>query len=315
MLAAPLVAEFVSGNLPIIYLWLLLVYAPLYGGGALLIRELGRRTRRPWPVILTLGLAYGVLEEAFVSFSLFNPDYAELRLLDFGWVPALGIGAWWTVFVIVLHALWSICIPIVLVESFGSELADRPWLGRRGMLVAGGAVVLGAALTMAITLSEDDFVPSPGQLAGSLGVLLALLSLAVWLARTPLAPNVPDPGEAVVAPPPRPLTVTLCAALAAVAFYSGAAQVGPAIVTLAGYAVLCVGGVVVVARWSRRRGWGARHTLALATGALVPHVGFALLQPPLVDVPILLDVAGDLAFAAALVTTLVAAWSRTPRSW
>jgi hypothetical protein len=54
---APLVAEFASGNLPVIYVWLLVIYAPLYGGAALAIRDVGRRTTRPWPVIFTLGLA------------------------------------------------------------------------------------------------------------------------------------------------------------------------------------------------------------------------------------------------------------------
>ncbi|OWY59162.1 hypothetical protein B7486_76060, partial [cyanobacterium TDX16] len=124
VLLAPLVAEFASGNLPISLLWLLLLYAPLYGGAAVLIRDVARRSRRPWTVIVLLGLAYGVAEEAFLSGSLFNPDYADLRLLDFGWIPALGMGAWWTVFVVVLHLVWSTCVPIVLAESVAGELAD-----------------------------------------------------------------------------------------------------------------------------------------------------------------------------------------------
>lgn len=128
MVTAPLVAEFASGNLPVTYVWLLVIYAPLYGGAAVLIRDAGRRSARPWPVIFTLGLAYGVIEESFISFSLFNPDYADLRLLDFGWIPALGIGSWWTTFVVLLHAVWSICVPIALVEALAGDLADRPWL-------------------------------------------------------------------------------------------------------------------------------------------------------------------------------------------
>ncbi len=41
---APLVAEFLLGDLPIDMLGSLLILAPLYGGGALLIREVVRRT-------------------------------------------------------------------------------------------------------------------------------------------------------------------------------------------------------------------------------------------------------------------------------
>ena len=48
---APLVAEFLLGDLPINLLGALLVLAPLYGGGALLIREVVRRTGGGWPNI------------------------------------------------------------------------------------------------------------------------------------------------------------------------------------------------------------------------------------------------------------------------
>ena len=99
---APLVAEFLLGNLPINLLGVLLILAPLYGGGALLIREVVRRTDRGWPTIFMLALAFGVLEEAFTTQSLFNPNYLRLNLhlLDRAYIPALGIGGWWTVFVL-----------------------------------------------------------------------------------------------------------------------------------------------------------------------------------------------------------------------
>ncbi len=77
---APLVAEFLLGNLPIKLLPALNVLAPMYGGRALLIREVVRRTGRGWPSILLLGMAYGIFEEAFTTQSLFNPNYLKLNL-------------------------------------------------------------------------------------------------------------------------------------------------------------------------------------------------------------------------------------------
>src|SRR4051794_36508679 len=99
---APLVAEFLLGNLPIKMLPALVVLAPMYGGGAVLIREAVRHARRGWPTIFALGIAYGIFEEAFTTQSLFNPNYLhlDLHLLDPAYIPALGIGLWWTVFVI-----------------------------------------------------------------------------------------------------------------------------------------------------------------------------------------------------------------------
>jgi len=43
VLAAPLIAEYLLGNLPITMLGALVVLAPMYGGGAILIRETVRR--------------------------------------------------------------------------------------------------------------------------------------------------------------------------------------------------------------------------------------------------------------------------------
>ena len=77
---APLVAEFLLGDLPITMLGSLIVLAPAYGGGALLIREVVRRAGRGWASILVLALAYAILEEAFLTQTLFNPDYLGLNL-------------------------------------------------------------------------------------------------------------------------------------------------------------------------------------------------------------------------------------------
>jgi hypothetical protein len=72
-LLAPLVAEYLLGNLPITWLFALVVLAPMYGGGALLMREAARRRGRGLGTVLVLGVAYGVLEEGLVTQSLFNP--------------------------------------------------------------------------------------------------------------------------------------------------------------------------------------------------------------------------------------------------
>src|SRR6202042_2013403 len=81
---APLVAEFLLGDLPINLLGALVVLAPMYGGGALLIREVVRRTGGGWPSIFVLGFAYAVFEEAFTTQTLFNPNYLHLNLHLFG---------------------------------------------------------------------------------------------------------------------------------------------------------------------------------------------------------------------------------------
>ncbi|MGO8971712.1 MAG: hypothetical protein ACLQDQ_19310, partial [Myxococcaceae bacterium] len=86
-------------------------------GGALLVRETVRRTDRGWPAIFVLALAYGVLEEAFLMQSLFNPNFLgkNLHLLETAYLPELGIGLWYSVFVLTLHMVWGTsCSPCSL---------------------------------------------------------------------------------------------------------------------------------------------------------------------------------------------------------
>jgi hypothetical protein len=186
---APLVAEFLLGNLPITALPALVILAPLYGGGALLIRELARRTGHGWPTIIVLALAYGVLEEGVTTMSLFNPNYAGQRLLDYGYIPALGIGGPWTLYVLLLHTVWSISVPIALVEVLAHSRRTTPWLGRTGLAVTSVLFILGVVATTATSIftSPTQYVASPIQLAASVVVVLLLAGVALRLPRADTA--------------------------------------------------------------------------------------------------------------------------------
>ncbi|HEU4330104.1 MAG TPA: hypothetical protein VFR40_03245, partial [Lapillicoccus sp.] len=73
--------------------------------------------------------AFGVAEEGLLTQSLFDPDYLGLHKLAFGYLPTLGIGLPWTIFVLALHTIWSISAPIAIAEAAFPGRA--PWLGPR----------------------------------------------------------------------------------------------------------------------------------------------------------------------------------------
>lgn len=73
VLITPLIAELLWGSTPIAYAARLLAILPMYGAGALLIRELVRRSKRGWTSILLLGAAYAIVEEGLALQSFFNP--------------------------------------------------------------------------------------------------------------------------------------------------------------------------------------------------------------------------------------------------
>ncbi|MGC2298447.1 MAG: hypothetical protein WA476_06565, partial [Acidobacteriaceae bacterium] len=189
---APLVAEYLLGNLPIKMLIALVALAPMYGGGALLIRELVRRTGRGWPTILLLGSAYTLVEEGFTTQSLFNPDYLKMQmhLLDHAWMPFLHISAWWTLFMFNLHTFWSISVSIALVEALFPAQRQQPWLGRVGDSVVALLFLIGCAAGTGITLRSDHFVASPMQfLCAGLGCVAFILAAFLIPRGQPTAPG------------------------------------------------------------------------------------------------------------------------------
>lgn len=295
---APLVGEFLLGNLPITWWWTLLTLAPLYGGGALLIREFGRRAGFGWPSLVLLGLAYAIVEEAFVTQSLFNPDYVGLRLLDYGYVPALGIGAWWTAYVLGLHMIWSTAVPIALVEAAAGPERRTPWLRPLGLAVVLVVFALGCVAT-AHFQPAATVRASGAQLGGSALVIVALVVLAFVLNRR--RSPVPLTVQAPERPAPSPGWVG-AAALAGGSLFMSLAIVHaaiPAAVNVSAMLVAVTALAGLILRWSRRRGWTELHRLAAAGGLLLTYAWYGFVQVPSVGAPSpLVDLAGNVVFSA-----------------
>lgn len=296
-LLAPWVGEYLHGNMSISALPWLALTAPLYGGGALVIREVARRAGRGWPTMILLGLAYGVIEEGLVTHSLFNPSYFGYSLLSPAHVPALGMGAWWTLFVLTLHTLWSTSAAIALAESMVPERATERWLGNTGLAVAAVLFAVGCVLNWWGTYDLEQFVPSPVQLAATTLVVVLLVAAALRVSEPRQAPT----GRA--APPPWWPGVLVFAATSVfmvLSYLPGWPAAGV-------YVTLYAAAGILVWRWACRPGWGPRHRLALAAGALVTYAWYAFPSSPLIGTRGEVDLIGNVVFAAALAAILALA--------
>jgi len=90
----------VDGNAPLRLIFIYFVTLPMYGCGALFIREPSRRSGRGWPTILILGVACGVVEEGLGNMSLFNPNFYEQHLLSYG--NLFGVGWPWRLYALAI---------------------------------------------------------------------------------------------------------------------------------------------------------------------------------------------------------------------
>jgi hypothetical protein len=274
---SPLVAEFLLGDFTISVIWLLLFLAPMYGGGAVLIREVARRSGRGWPTIVLLGLAYAVLEEGVTTMSLFNPDYYDAHLLDTGYVHALGIAVPWTIYVLALHTVWSISVPIALIEE-GSARRTGPWLRTPGLIVAAVLFVVGAVGSTTSTYGQEHYFAAWPKLL-TVGVVIVALVVAAFLVPRRSAP-------AVSTSAPRPWIVFGALIVLGVLF-EGAQAIpsdSPAVVVL-GVAMMVValaGAVGLVGYWSRAGGWGAWHRFGAAAAGLLTYAWHSFFTTPLV---------------------------------
>jgi hypothetical protein len=300
---APLVAEYLLGDIPIRLLGVIVILAPLYGGGALLIREVVRRTGRGWPSIFVLAFAYAVFEEAFTTQTLFNPNYLNLNLhlLQPAYIPALGIGIWWTVFVLTLHTVWSISVSIGLVEALVPERGTTPWLRSLGLTVTSILFVLAAIATTAHQIKTSHFMASPVQFCASAVVCVVAIAAAFLLPARP-APRVS--GSA-----PNPWLIGAAALAAGSIFLVVPPPWGWTAVAI--YTLLDVIMIATVAILSHREGWKAMHRLALAGGAALAYAWHAFVQHPAVGDAGRSTRVGNVIFAAALFVLLVVAAKRT----
>jgi hypothetical protein len=300
---APLVAEFLLGNLPIKMLPVILVLAPMYGGGALLIRELVRRAGRGWPSIVTLGLAYGIVEEAYTTLSLFNPNYLKLNLhlLQPAYIPALGIGAWWTIFVLNLHTAWSVSASIALVEASVPDRAEVPWLGNVGLAVIAFLFVFGAFVTTRYQLKQDVFRASQAQLVTAGVICIALIVLAFLLPRRSAA------GSGGSIPNPWIVGAVALAAGSAVLLTPSTWNWGAAVGILAIDLAL----VAIVLFWSRGSGWNMGHKLALGAGGALAYGWHAFIENPVAGKGAIMIRVGNAIFFLGAVGLIAFAAGRT----
>lgn len=295
---SPLVAEFLLGDFTVTVLWLLVPLAPMYGGGAVLIREVVRRTGRGWPAIVLLALAYGVLEEGLTTMSLFNPDYLNAHLLDKGYVPALGIAVPWTLYVLALHTIWSISVPIGLVEEWTTR-RTTPWLRTPGLIVAAALFLLGVFGSTASTYGRSHYIAPWPQLLGTVVVIVALVVAAFRVPSRPPADR----------PAPRP-GIVLAVLLGCGAVFEGATAVpgswpGDTAIGVALLVIALAGAAVCLARWSRRAGWGPWHRFAAAAAGLLTYAWHSFLTTPLIGGGPVATPVSHAVLAAAAVLLLV----------
>ncbi|MGC5627757.1 hypothetical protein ACPYO6_05845 [Georgenia sp. Z1344] len=298
-LAAPVCAEMLQAYLaatgdPGELAFATVFLAPLYGGAALLIRDLAVRTGRGWAGILLLAAAFGLAMTGVIDLSMFAGDRPDVsywdELREPTMIAPLGFSAYATLVWVLGHVSMSVGAPLAIHRALAPRHEGRPLLGRFGTVVAVAAWV---AVAVAIHSDGRDmygYAPSIGQVVGVLAGVAALVALAMSPAGRPLrargrgsAREVGSRGSEVeqgerhpaVARPVRTWVIVLAGILGKVLLDLTPPAWG-------GFAFVVA--VVVVAAWllarvSTRRRWGAREGGILGASLVVGGVLVGMLAP------------------------------------
>jgi hypothetical protein len=109
----------------------LIIFFIMYPAGSLLIRELTIRWEKGIASLILLGAAFALVEEGLIVKWLFNPSLSKVGIEGFGYWMGFNWHA--AVDLIVYHVVYSITIPILLVEMIFPRSKRESWIGNIGL--------------------------------------------------------------------------------------------------------------------------------------------------------------------------------------
>jgi len=254
----------------------LIIFSPLYGAPALLVREVARRRELGWPGVLLLAAAFGVVQAAIVDQSMWSTGYRDIPYWTEMSVPTyvapIGLSLYLALSFVGGHVILSIGSPIALVESLTPRRRHERWLGPVVLRMVVLLYVAASALVLKDAYDTGEASATWGQLMGSSLAAVGLVVAAFVVGRRP----------ALILPGPVPRAAYVW--VAAFVAMIGWVAIPPTRIGTALVALIALGAVLVVWRWSHRGDWGQAQVLALASGALVAAGCFAFLTTPIGEV-------------------------------
>ncbi|HTT25611.1 MAG TPA: hypothetical protein VMH90_01435 [Thermoplasmata archaeon] len=199
-LLTPGIPEYLSGSSspvgllgsPLLFLLLLCANLGLYLAGVLLIRETRVRWQLGWASVLALGVAYGIAEEGLALDTLFDPTAGPVSAATA--FHAVGVNWGWTSQILVFHALFSVALPLLLLELALPAWRGRSLLTTRGIYWTAAAYLATIGIAGTLIARYMYWMGAP-VFVGSLAAIGGLVLLARALPADAVRPLAGRPRE------------------------------------------------------------------------------------------------------------------------
>jgi hypothetical protein len=274
LILAPVISEVLSGSTRLSILFVLIPEIMVWGGGALLCRELVRRWRAGETSLLCLGLALSIAEEFIIQqtsiaplpFPGSNPAYGRYG----------GINWLYLLFMLGFESVWVVLIPVQVTELIFPDRRKQPWLRRGGLVATCVAFLIGSRIAWygwtqqaRPRLHAAPYHPPAALILIGLAAIAALIAIA-WLLR-----GYGHSGQIDSRQPANTGLIGFKALIFAAAWFE---LIGLIFVPHPGVAVwipLVAGPIwaliafAIVRYWSAAQGWRDIHRFALSFGAVL----------------------------------------------
>lgn len=187
LILAPVIAEVLTGSTRLSFIYVLIPEVMVWGGGALLCREMVRRWQAGGTSLLLLGLALSIAEEFLIQ----QTSLAPLPFLgaNAAYARAWGINWVYLLFMLGFESVWVVVVPVQTTELIFPRHRAVPWLRTRGLIATCIAFLIGCRIAWygwtqqaRKRLNAGPYEPPGALLACGVGAILLLILLA-WLLR------------------------------------------------------------------------------------------------------------------------------------
>ena len=279
LILAPVISEVLCGSTRLSILFVLIPEIMVWGGGALLCRELVRRWCAGATSLLLLGLALSIAEEFIIQQTSIAP--LPFPGANAGYGRYFGVNWVYFLFMLGFESVWVVLIPVQVTELIFPDLREQPWLRKRGLIATSIAFLLGSRIAWfgwtqkaRPSLHATPYHPPAVLIHFGLAAIVALIGIA-WLVR-----GYGHSGQIDSRQPANPWLIGIKAFLFSAAWFALITLVfipQPGVapwIPLAAGPVWALLSFLLVRYWSATRGWRDIHGFALsfgtALGCMVP---------------------------------------------
>lgn len=278
MILAPLIAEVLPGATRISSLFVLPIEIAIWGGGAVMIREVVRRYQLGWRNMLLLAISLSVTEEFLIQQTSLAPVVIKIKGVEYA--RAFDVNYVYFLWAVIYEVLFVVLIPIGVCELIYRDRRNEPWLNSWGS--AGIALCFVPACFLAwytwtqIARIEvfhlEAYTPPEFQIA----IAACLIAFLIFLAVGPLRERIAVPADPLK--PPHPSMLLLATTVFVVVLFgleTLAFGIAPAFPTYWAVAIglgLIAVSVTTMPRFYAHPDWSTAHDVSVLYGAIVANM-------------------------------------------